>query len=68
MLRIAPGTVVADVGIGTGFLAEAALDAGARVIGIDISEAMLDEAARKFTGRPFEARQAAADSLPVADG
>ena len=65
---IAPGTVVADVGIGTGFLAEAALDAGARVIGIDISEAMLDEAARKFTGRPVEARQAAADSLPLADG
>jgi ubiquinone/menaquinone biosynthesis C-methylase UbiE len=62
------GTRVADVGIGTGFLAEAALDAGARVIGVDISEAMLDEAARKFAGRPFEPRSGGVDALPLADG
>ena len=39
--RVGPGMTVADVGTGTGFLAEAAIDAGARVIGIDISEGML---------------------------
>src|SRR5919197_3969187 len=65
--RVTPGMIVADVGIGTGFLAEAALDAGARVIGIDISDAMLDEAARKFAGRPFEARSGGVDALPLAD-
>jgi ubiquinone/menaquinone biosynthesis C-methylase UbiE len=65
---VASGTLVADVGIGTGFLAEAALDAGARVIGIDISDAMLNEASRKFAGRPFEARSGGADALPLADG
>jgi ubiquinone/menaquinone biosynthesis C-methylase UbiE len=65
---IAPGLVVADVGIGTGFLAEAALDAGARVIGIDISEAMLALAHAKFEGRPFESRHAGTDHLPLRDG
>src|SRR5919198_4375926 len=54
---IGPGTLVADVGTGTGFLAEAALDAGARVIGVDISDAMLDQVSSRFAGRPFEARK-----------
>src|SRR5919198_1132937 len=65
---VGPGTLVADVGIGTGFVAEAALDAGARVIGVDISDAMLDEAARKFAGRPIELRRGQADALPLSDG
>lgn len=65
---IAPGMLVADVGSGTGFLAEAALDAGARVIGIDISEAMLAQARSKFAGRRFESRCGAADHLPLGDG
>jgi ubiquinone/menaquinone biosynthesis C-methylase UbiE len=65
---IAPGMVVADVGIGTGFLAEAALGAGARVIGIDISEAMLAQADAKFEGRPFESRHGGADHLPLRTG
>jgi ubiquinone/menaquinone biosynthesis C-methylase UbiE len=66
--QAAPGMTIADVGIGTGFLAEAALDAGARVIGIDISDAMLAEATRKFAGRPFDAREGGVDALPLADG
>jgi ubiquinone/menaquinone biosynthesis C-methylase UbiE len=65
---VSGATLVADVGIGTGFLAEAALDAGARVIGVDISQAMLDEAVHKFAGRPFEPRQGGVDRLPLADG
>jgi len=66
--RVAPGMVVADVGIGTGFLAEAALEAGAQVIGIDISDAMLAEARAKFEGRAFEARRGDTDRLPLGDG
>ena len=65
---VAPGMTVADVGVGTGFLAEAALDAGARVIGIDISDAMLAQAAQKFSGRAFEARRGDTGQLPLRDG
>ena len=66
--QIAPGAVVADVGTGTGFLAEAALDAGARVIGIDVSDGMLDQVRSRFAGRDFEARSGSVEALPVADG
>jgi ubiquinone/menaquinone biosynthesis C-methylase UbiE len=65
---VRPGMVVADIGIGTGFLAEGALDAGARVIGIDVSEAMLALARTKFEGRPFEGRRGDTDHLPLDDG
>ena len=65
---VGPGSVVADVGTGSGFVAEAALDAGARVIGIDNSSGMLSEVERRFAGRPFEARSGEADVLPLADG
>jgi ubiquinone/menaquinone biosynthesis C-methylase UbiE len=63
--RIGPGMVVADVGTGTGFLAELALDAGARVIGVDISDAMLAQVMSRFAGRPFEARQGDTAALPL---
>jgi ubiquinone/menaquinone biosynthesis C-methylase UbiE len=65
---VAPGMLVADVGTGTGFLAEAALDAGARVIGIDPSHGMLDQVRGRFAGRPFEARAGDVDALPVDAG
>jgi ubiquinone/menaquinone biosynthesis C-methylase UbiE len=63
--RVGPGMIVADVGTGTGFLAELALDAGARVIGIDISDAMLAQVMSRFAGRPFEARQGDTAALPL---
>jgi ubiquinone/menaquinone biosynthesis C-methylase UbiE len=66
--RVEPGMVVADVGTGTGFLAELALDAGARVIGIDISSAMLAQAASRFAERPFEGRQGDTAALPLDTG
>lgn len=65
---IGPGMVVADVGVGTGFVAEGAIDSGATVIGVDISDAMLAQARDKFAGRPFEARRGETDALPLRDG
>jgi ubiquinone/menaquinone biosynthesis C-methylase UbiE len=65
---IRPGDLVADVGTGTGFLAEEALNAGARVVGIDVSEGMLTEARSRFAGRPFDARAGEADALPLGAG
>ena len=65
---VKPGMTVADVGTGTGFLAEAALDAGARVIGVDLSTAMLDQVATRFRGRNFEARQSAGQDVPLSRG
>jgi ubiquinone/menaquinone biosynthesis C-methylase UbiE len=63
----APGLTIADVGTGTGFLAEAALDAGARVIGVDLSEGMLQQVRTRFAGRPFEARRSTETSLPLSE-
>jgi ubiquinone/menaquinone biosynthesis C-methylase UbiE len=60
-----PSDIVADVGVGTGFLAEGALAAGARVIGIDSSEGMLTQARRRFAEKRFEARAGDIDSLPL---
>jgi ubiquinone/menaquinone biosynthesis C-methylase UbiE len=65
---INPGMVVADVGTGTGFLAEAALDAGATVIGVDLSDGMLQQAATRFAGRPFEGRRSTERTLPLKRG
>ena len=62
---IKPSDIVADVGVGTGFLAEGALAAGARVIGIDSSEGMLTQARRRFAEQRFEARAGEIDSLPL---
>lgn len=65
---IGPGMVVADIGTGTGFLAEAAIEAGARVIGIDISEGMLAQVTARLAGRPFDARLGDTASLPLSNG
>jgi ubiquinone/menaquinone biosynthesis C-methylase UbiE len=66
--NISPGDLVADVGTGTGFIAEAALDAGARVVGVDASDAMLAQARARFDGRPFETRIGDVQALPLAAG
>ena len=58
-------SLVADVGTGTGFLAEAALSAGARVIGIDVSEKMLEQVRSRFPSDRFEARAGDVEALPL---
>lgn len=66
--NISSSSVVADVGTGTGFVCEAALATGARVIGIDSSEAMLEQVRSRFGGERFEARQGDVESLPLCAG
>lgn len=63
--NIDSSSVVADVGTGTGFLAEAALSAGARVIGIDVSEGMLAQVRSRFPSDRFEARTGDVEALPL---
>ncbi len=61
-------SIVVDVGIGTGFIAEGALAAGGRVIGVDSSDHMLEEARQRFGLARFEARSGDIESLPVGTG
>jgi ubiquinone/menaquinone biosynthesis C-methylase UbiE len=63
--NIASSSIVADVGTGTGFIAEGALAAGARVIGVDSSDRMLAEARKRFAENRFEARAGDIESLPL---
>ena len=65
---ITPSSIVADVGVGTGFLSTGALAAGARVIGIDSSDRMLEEARKRFAREHFEARVGEIDALPLTTG
>src|SRR5258706_12478492 len=69
--RLGPDEAALDVGVGTGDLAFdllAASDATSRVVGIDLSEAMLglvrQRAAASPVGSRFEARAADAQALP----
>src|SRR5438067_10296297 len=63
--NITSSSIVVDVGIGTGFIAEGALAAGARVIGVDSSDGMLEQARKRFGVARFEARSGDIESLPV---
>lgn len=64
---LARGGLAADVGAGTGFLTEALLATGIRVVAIDESPAMLRELARKFAGSAVETRIAEGPTLPLSD-
>lgn len=64
--------VVADLGCGTGYLAQALLGATGRVICVDVSTGMLDAAKERLTRAPrgteIEFRRGELDALPIADG
>jgi arsenite methyltransferase len=62
------GAVAADVGAGTGFITEALVRAGLRVIAVDQSEAMLAEMRRKFADvQGIEYHLGNGESLPIPD-
>jgi ubiquinone/menaquinone biosynthesis C-methylase UbiE len=62
------GGLVADVGAGTGFITEALLDAGLRVIAVDQSPTMLEIMRGKFGGDRVAYRLGSAEHLPLETG
>ena len=66
LLAPRPGERILDLGCGTGHLTAQIAEAGAEVIGIDASAAMIDEARRQFAGRP-QLRFDVADARTFAD-
>ena len=62
-------SLVVDLGCGTGRFSEMlAAEFDARVVGLDPSEKMIDQARRKPATTPVVFGRAAADKLPLADG
>jgi ubiquinone/menaquinone biosynthesis C-methylase UbiE len=69
-LDIRRGDRVLEVGFGGGALLDLILAAGAaRVIGVDVSDAMVERARRRFAGKAsrVEVHRASAESLPLDD-
>lgn len=54
MLTPVPGEVILDVGCGTGIFTKDILEAGARVVGLELSFTMLSRALTKFGGQIFQ--------------
>lgn len=67
-----PGLVIADLGSGTGYLARALVGLAGRILCVDRSAAMLEEARRRLEPLPegleLELREGELDRLPIADG
>ncbi|HVH65029.1 MAG TPA: methyltransferase domain-containing protein [Candidatus Acidoferrum sp.] len=62
------GTLAADIGAGTGFIAQGLIKAAVRVIAVDQSQAMLDELQKKFADSPLvETRLGSGDAIPIPD-
>ena len=66
LLDVRPGAAVADVGCGIGTVLAGLVRLGARAIGVDSSEAMVREAARRVPDAQMYVADAA--SLPLEDG
>jgi len=65
IIGVAPGTRLLDVATGPGYVASAAAERGAHVVGIDFSAAMVAKAAELFPGLDF--REGDAENLPFDD-
>jgi ubiquinone/menaquinone biosynthesis C-methylase UbiE len=61
-----PGQTAADIGAGTGFLTEALLAAGLRVVAVDQSPGMIGEMRAKFGEEQVDYREGEAEKLPLA--
>ncbi|HXG34617.1 MAG TPA: class I SAM-dependent methyltransferase [Bryobacteraceae bacterium] len=67
--QIVPGRLAADLGAGTGFITEALLDRGLRVIAVDQSPTMLQVLRSKFPGHPaLDCRLGRDTALPIGTG
>lgn len=62
------GAIAADIGAGTGFITEALLTAGLRVIAVDQSETMLRVMRQKFGDSLVEYRADGSQALPLQTG
>jgi len=66
--KVLPGRVAADIGAGTGFVAEGLLKRGLRVIAVDQSEAMIHQMKNKFGGSAMiDYRVGEAGAIPIED-
>lgn len=60
--------MILDVGCGTGVFTRDILERGTRIVGLDISFPMLQQAAKKASEQPFAAIAGDMTSLPFSDG
>jgi len=67
LARILPEQTVLDVGAGTGFLTVEAAKRARRVIALDFSDSMLEEARIKLHGRNVEFKVGSAEDIPLPD-
>ncbi len=65
--RLGPRETVLDVGAGTGFLTEAAAKAAGKVIALDLSKSMTDEAINKLAGKNVEFKIGSVERIPLSD-
>ncbi len=65
---VKPGKVAADIGAGTGFITEALIRAGLKVVAVDQSEAMLSIMKDKFAGvKDINFHLGDGEKLPIPD-
>ncbi len=65
--KIGPNHTVLDVGAGTGFLTEAAARVAGKVIALDLSKSMTDEAISKLAGKNVEFKIGSVERIPLGD-
>ncbi len=66
-VQLGPRDTVLDVGTGTGFLAEAAATVARKVVALDFSRSMMDEARAKALGAKVEFKLGTAEEIPLDD-
>ncbi len=66
--KLGPNDTVLDVGAGTGFLTEPASRVAGRVIALDLSKSMTDEAISKLGRNNVEFKIGSVERMPLGDG